>query len=199
MSLDNGYHTVPLGKVATVVTQLEMREQVPLRPVPAPKGWRLQRVEFPKVPWYRTLFHDVGSDWLWFSRLQLPEDALRAILNDPDHRIWTLRKGETDAALLELDFRTKGECELSFFGLASALIGQGAGRFLMNAAIEAAWSEPISRFHVQTCTLDSPQALGFYRRTGFTPIRQKIEIADDPRILGLLPKDKGPHVPIFAP
>lgn len=199
MSLTDGFHDVPLGKVATIVTHLEMRARAPARPAPLPKGWHLRRVEQPTVDWYRTLFHDVGSDWLWFSRLHMPAPALQAIITDPNTHIWTLSNDQSDAALLELDFRQTGECELAFFGLAPALIGTGAGRALMNTAIEEAWSRPITRFHVHTCTLDSPQALSFYLRSGFTPIRQQVEIAEDPRLLGLMPKDKGPHIPIFDP
>ena len=127
----------------------------------------------------------------------MPDAELAEIIQHPKRPIWTLSDGQTDAALLELDFRTPQSCELAFFGVAHALIGTGAGRFLMNAAIETAWAEPITRFHLQTCTLDSPQALGFYRRSGFTPTHQRIEIADDPRLLGYIARDKAPHVPIF--
>lgn len=197
MSLSDGFHDVPPGKVATVVTHLEMRARAALRPVPAPKGWRLRRVETPQLAWYRTVFHDVGSDWLWFSRLVMEDSAVAAIISDPEVCIWTLSNGEADAALLELDFRTPGECELGYFGLAPALIGSGAGRFLMNAAIENAWARNITRFHVHTCTLDSPAALPFYMRSGFDATRQQVEIADDPRLTDRIARDKAAHVPMF--
>ena len=45
--LSDGYHDIPPGKVAAVVTHLEMREPAPLRPVPAPEGVSLERVEAP--------------------------------------------------------------------------------------------------------------------------------------------------------
>jgi GNAT superfamily N-acetyltransferase len=77
------------------------------------------------------------------------------------------------------------------------LLGTGAGRFLMNMAIRLAWEKPISRFHVHTCTLDHPEALEFYKRSGFTPYRQQIEIEDDPRLAGQLPMDAGKRVPII--
>lgn len=198
VSLEDGFHDVAPGKLATVVTHLEMHAPVKGRPLAAPDGWRLQHVPDPDLSWYRTLFHDVGSDWLWFSRLRMPDDDLAKILSHPDVSIWTLRRDGADAALLELDFRQAEACELAFFGLAPALIGQGAGRFLMNAAIDAAWSRPIKRFHLHTCTLDSPQALGFYKRSGFVPYRQQIEIADDPRVIGQLPDHAAPHIPIFT-
>ena len=104
-----------------------------------------------------------------------------------------------DVGLLELDFRTEGEVELAFLGLVPGFIGQGAGRFLMNEAIARAFARPIRRFFVHTCTLDAPGALAFYLRSGFTPYKRAIEVADDPRLLGFLPRESAPHVPVLAP
>lgn len=198
MMLDNGFYDVPKGRVATVVTHLEMREKAPLRPVAPPSGLTLRRVEAPGAAWYRALFRRVGAeDWLWFSRLQMGSEDLEAIIRDPKVQVFTLSKGDTDLALLELDFRKAGACELAFFGVAKELMGTGTGRFLMNEAIRRAWAEEISLFHVHTCTLDSPQALSFYMRSGFVPVRQQIEIAPDPRLEGLIPETAAPQIPIF--
>ena len=54
------------------------------------------------------------------------------------------------------------------------------------------------RFWVHTCTGDSPQAIGFYTSCGFTPYKRAIEVADDPRLSGLLGRDKAPHVPVLG-
>ncbi|MGS4985663.1 hypothetical protein SAMN05444149_107111 [Pseudosulfitobacter pseudonitzschiae] len=197
--LADGMHDVPPGKVATVVTHLEMRARADLSGRAAPHGWTLRRVATPDLDWYRQIFQAVGEDWLWFSRRFMSDKDLAAIVHHDDVAIWTLSKDGTDAALLELDFRTAGECELAFFGVTSDLIGAGAGRFLMDVAIDQAWARAISRLHVHTCTLDSPQALGFYRRAGFVPIRQQIEIAEDPRVSKGYDTALAPHVPIFAP
>lgn len=197
MMLGDGYHDVPPGKVATVATVLEMTQRAETRPVGAPAGWTLTRVTQPDRDLYRALFRKVGENWLWFARTVLKDADLDAILQDPNVHIYTLRQGGVDGALLELDFRNAGECELAYFGLAPDLIGSGAGRFLMNAAIEKAWEADITRFHLHTCTLDSPQAMAFYRRSGFTPVAQKIEIADDPRIACGYDRALGPHVPII--
>ena len=192
-----GFHDVPPGMLATVVTYLEMTAPPPPRPAPDLPG--LTFAAFPREPGpYRDLFRRVGAqDWLWFSRLAMPEDRLAAILADPDVSLHALYRDGSAEALLELDFRTRDECELAFFGVSPALMGTGAGRFLMNHAIELAWARPIRRLHVHTCTLDHPGALDFYRRSGFTPIRQQVEIAPDPRLTGLLPDTAGPHVPIL--
>mgnify|MGYP003154783701 CR=1 FL=1 len=103
-----------------------------------------------------------------------------------------------DEALLELKFGDDQECELAYFGLTPKLIGTGAGRYLMNHAIRTAWARPISRFRLHTCTMDSPQAMSFYIRSGFTPYKRQIEIDDDPRLIGLLGSEAGPHVPIIS-
>ena len=138
----------------------------------------------------------MGAPWLWTARLRLDDAALGAIIDDPRVHHATLTRDGIDEALLELDFREEGACELSYFGLGPALIGTGAGRALMEEAIRRAWAEPISRFHVHTCTLDSPQAVAFYLRSGFRATHREVEIFDDPRHAGLLPTDAAPQVPL---
>lgn len=196
--LADGYHDVPPGKVANVATELEMRSPAPLRGHPAPAGLSLRRVMAPDLDWYRALFTHVGGDWLWFSRLRLDDDALASILQDPACHIHAVERDGIPLGLMELDFRTEGECELAYFGLGPELVGTGAGAWLMDQAITKAWAEPISRFHVHTCTLDHPAALEFYMRSGFTPIKRMIEIADDPRLTGELSPDLAERVPIIT-
>ncbi|SPH22807.1 hypothetical protein ASD8599_03554 [Ascidiaceihabitans donghaensis] len=197
--LTDGYHDVPAGRLAMVVTHLEMHAKPATTQVCLPDGITLRAVPSPTLDWYRDIYRRVGADWLWFSRLELSDADLAAIIHDPKVRIFTLSVNGQDEALLELDFRHDGACELAFFGLTDTLIGQGVGRGLMAHAIQMAWAEPITLFHVHTCTLDSPQALSFYRRSGFTPMRQQIEIAPDNRIKGTagFTRNHAPHVPIF--
>ena len=87
------------------------------------------------------------------------------------------RNGER-LGLLELDFREPGECELAFFGLDQSLIGSGAGRIMMNAAIDKAWEKPITRFWVHTCTLDHPAALPLYQKMGFSVIDRRSGVVE---------------------
>jgi GNAT superfamily N-acetyltransferase len=98
---------------------------------------------------------------------------------------------------LHLDFSTPGQCELSLFGVTAKLIGSGAGRFLMNRALERAWSQAIARVWVHTCTFDHPRALAFYQRSGFRPFRRQIEISDDPRLDGTTPRGAARHIPMI--
>ena len=195
MILPDGYSDVPAGKIAAVVTHLEMTEPPALRPDPAGR-WTLRRVPSPDLDWFRDLYRRVGEEWLWFSRLQMADAELAAIVRSPMVEVHALVQEGRDEGLLELDFREAGQCELAFFGVTAGLIGDGAGRWLMNRALELAWSRPVSRVWVHTCTLDHPSALAFYQRSGFRPFRRQIEIADDPRLDGTAPRDAAKHVPI---
>jgi len=199
LSLPDGYTDIPRGKIAAVVTSLEMLAPPRARPDPPHSPWRLRRVADPEPRWFRGLFRQVGQDWLWFSRLVLPDDALCAIIRDDRVELYALEFESRDEGLLELDFRQEGECELSFFGVTPRLIGTRAGRWLMNRAIELAWSRPIRRLWVHTCTLDHPRALAFYLGSGFSAYRRQIEVADDPRTAGILPPTAAPDVPILVP
>ncbi len=185
-------------RAAKVLTSLEMRAPVPLRPEPAGGGMSLQRVR-PDAAGFRERFRRVGDPWLWQSRLRLDEPALAAIIASDDVEIYDLTIGPDAIGLLELDFRKPDACELAFFGVVEEAIGIGAGRFLMNRAIERAWTRAprISRFWVHTCTNDHPDALNFYIRSGFVPYARGVECYPDPRLDGTLPPNAAPQIPIL--
>lgn len=197
MPLSDGYTDLPPGKIANVVTCLEMRSQAAPRPERADAAFALERVLQPGAEWYRTLFRRVGSEYLWFSRLTLNDEQLLEIVRDDRVHVYRLLTGTTEAGLLELDFRRPGECELVFFGVTDAFVGSGAARMMMNFALREAWSQPIERFWVHTCTLDHPRAIDFYIRSGFVPYKRQIEVCDDPRVTGVLPVSCAPGVPVI--
>jgi ribosomal protein S18 acetylase RimI-like enzyme len=193
----DGYTELPPGKIAAVVTYLEMRRRPSPREGRQPDGLTLQRINH-DVRRYKALFRAVGLPWLWFGRLVMPEEELAGLLGDPEVEAYALHDGRADIGLLELDFRPEGEAELSYFGVVPAAIGTGAGRFLMHEALARAFARPIRRFFVHTCSLDHPGAVGFYMRSGFTPYKRAIEVADDPRLLGVLPPDAALQVPLIG-
>ena len=169
MILPDGYSDVPAGKIAAVVTHLEMTERPALRADPAgPMDAAQGRA--PGLDWFRELYRRVGEEWLWFSRVTMSDAELAAIIHSPLVEVYALVQDGSDEGLLELDFRQPGQCELVFFGVTAKLIGSGAGRFLMNRALELAWSRPVTRVWVHTCTYDHPAAMSFYQRAGFRAV-----------------------------
>jgi len=194
--LPDGLHDVPPDRIAAVVTSLEMKSRPAARPeLSGP--WRLQRMTRPEPDTYRSLYGKIGDEWIWFSRLMMSDDELTAIIHDPKVEVYGLAVSGVLEGLLELDFRTDGEAELAFFGVTPSLVGGGAARWLMNRALELVWQRPIARLWVHTCTLDHPNALAFYMRSGFVPFRRQIEIAPDPRLQGMSLASRG-RTPVLA-
>lgn len=196
MILPDGYSDIPAGKIAAIVTHLEMTAR-PARRDDPPGSWTLRRIDAPALDRYRDLHRRVGEEWLWSSRLSMTDAELAATIHDPRIEIHALAADGSDEGLLELDFREPGQCELVYFGVTSSLIGTGAARFLMNRAMERAWRGDVRRVWVHTCTLDHPSAVAFYQRSGFIPFRRQIEVADDPRLDGTVPRTAARHVPII--
>ena len=191
------YEPLPDGELAAVVTYLEMRE-APAGPVPA-STLSLQHLDQPRPERYRELFRLVGAPWLWFSRLIMDDPALVAIVQHPGIELYSVVDGSgADAGMLELDFREPGQCELAFIGLVPELSGKGHGKWLLAEAVRRAWRDGVTRVHVHTCSLDHPAALAAYRRAGFIPYKRALERFPDPRLLGFLPKDSAPHVPLLG-
>jgi len=197
MTLPDGYADVPAGKIAAVVTHLRMMAPPARRGGGGSGDWSVRLVPEPSAAWYREQYRRVGENWLWFSRLNLDAPALEKIVRDPLVEVYSLLYDGRDEGLLELDFRVEGMCELAFFGIVPSLIGRGAGRFLMDHAIERAWRKPIRCFWVHTCTFDHPGAISFYIRSGFEPFKRQIEIADDPRLTSGYPPEAAPHIPLI--
>lgn len=194
MTLAAGRHLVPNGYLAAVVTSLEMTAPFFDAPPAFPEGVQVGR-EIMTTEAYQNLFRAIGTPWLWQSRLLLDHAALNAILQNKQVETWVLRDAEGPIGLVELDFRTTNSCELAFFGLIPKATGNGLGRSMMALAQTQAFAHPISRLHLHTCTLDSPQALGFYGKSGFRAYRREIEIFPDPRLHGTLPKTAATHIP----
>jgi GNAT superfamily N-acetyltransferase len=191
------YEGVADTNLAAVVTFLEMHDK-PAVVVPS-SPLTLRRIGKPDAAAYRDLFHLVGAPWLWFSRLIMDDAALASIIQDPGVELFAVEDEQGRAAgMLELDFREPNECELSFIGLVPDLAGKGHGRWLLAEAVRRAWRENVKRVHVHTCSLDHPAALPAYRRAGFTAYKRAIERFPDPRLLGILPRDCAPQVPLLG-
>ena len=184
------------GEVAAIVTYLEMLEP-PAEP-PPDSSLQLVRMARREPDAYRALFRKIGAPWLWFSRLAMSDEKLSAIISGPLVELYEVVAVEAVVGMLELDFRIAGECELAFVGLVPSLTGEGHGKWLLGQALRLAWRDGVSRVHVHTCTLDHPAALAAYRNAGFKPYKRAIERFPDPRLIGVLPRDCAPHVPLLG-
>lgn len=194
-----GYLDLPPGRIATLVTYLEMTAPPEPRSTPHRADLALRPWPRPEPEAYRALYRRIGEPWLWFSRLLLDDAALAALLHDPRLEVWVPERSGEPIGILELDFRVEGECELAFFGLVPEVVGTGAGRWLMARALERGWRPGIRRLWVHTCHLDHPAALDFYIRSGFRPYKRAIEVFDDPRLSGVLPRAAAPQLPLIEP
>jgi ribosomal protein S18 acetylase RimI-like enzyme len=191
------YDAVADGQLAAVVTFLEMRE-APRAEIPS-SPLKLERVSVPQPEHYRELFKRIGARWLWFSRLLMDDAHLASIIQHPKVELYSVMDGSgREVGMLELDFREPRECELSFIGVVPELSGMGHGKWLLAEAIHRGWREDVDRLHVHTCSLDHPAALSAYRRAGFTPFKRAIERFPDPRLLGVLPLDCAPQIPVIG-
>ena len=195
--MQNGYTDLPPGKLANVVTYLEMRTPPAVAVSPTASEFAVRRAANPNLDWYRALYRRIGEPWLWFSRLRMSDDELRAILHDAAVDVFALSCGGEDHGLLEFDRRHVPDVEIAFFGVTLEMIGKGAGRALLAHGLLLAWQYNPQRVWLHTCTSDHPSALAFYRRFGFVPYKRAIEIADDPRLTGDLPRSAAPHMPIL--
>ena len=129
----------------------------------------------------------------------MSDEELGKTINNPAIEIFTVQKDDTDIGLLEIELGDGENMELGYFGLAETAVGTGAGRFLMDQTIRRVFDHHgAKRLFVHTCTMDSPQALAFYIRSGFIPYKRAIEVADDPRLSGHVARDKAQHHPIIG-
>jgi GNAT superfamily N-acetyltransferase len=196
----DGYTDLPPGRIANVVTYLEMTA----RPTLAPRtesGRTVRHVEKPDLEAYRKLYSRIGMEWLWFSRAVMPDDKLAAILARPTTEIHFLEQDGEPIGLAELHRGEGGakNVEIAMFGVVPEATGTGAARQLMNAALAVAWEGDTQRVWLHTCSFDHPAALRFYSRSGFAPFKLAIEVSTDPRLEGHLPRTAGPHVALIDP
>lgn len=196
--LADGYHALAPGKVATVVTFLEMTAPPDRQEVAAPDGVGLEPVGTWDLDAFRALYREIGHEWLWSARLLIGEEALRAVLAEPERRAFLPMRDGRPLGLLEMDFAASDAVEVSFFGVIPAAVGGGLGRYLMDRAIRMAFSRPQTRrLWLHTCHFDSPRALPFYQAMGFRPYARAVEVFDDPRLAGVVEPTSGPAIPVI--
>ena len=172
------------------VTSLEMFGKPALRPLAAPlEKLALMRAEQCTVSFYRYIYDAVGLPWLWFERRQIADDALAEIIGRPTLEIFVLYVRGVPAGFFELDTAAARETKLCYFGLVPEFIGRRLGPFLLQAAIDRAFSaRPIERLWLHTSRFDHPKALATYQRAGFSVYDRRPVVFEDPRLTGELPR-----------
>ena len=174
------------------ITYLEMLARPAGRRFPAPlETLALMRAENCTVSIYRYLYDTVGEPWLWFERRMIGDAALAAQIHKPTIEIFVLYVRGVPAGFFELDTAAARETKLCYFGLIPDFIGRRLGPYLLQAAIDRAWSRPIDRFWLHTSTFDHPKALRVYQRAGFVVYARRAVSFDDPRRRGVLPRALG--------
>lgn len=140
----------------------------------------------PDIHQYRKLYRRVGERYLWWERLAMDDQALDAILNASTTALYLLRCGQEQIGFAELHHRVApGISDIAFFGLVEGQTDRGRGGRMMEEILAAAWwhSSRPEVVTVNTCTLDHPQALGFYQHRGFRVVRTEQKTIKDPRMI----------------
>jgi GNAT superfamily N-acetyltransferase len=194
----NGYTDLPPGRIANVVTFLEMLTPPSQTPA-ADTSFAVRPVAGPTLAWYRNLYRRVGERWLWSSHLTMDDEVLAARLADRAVEILVLERNEATIGFAVLDRSSPADIEIVMFGVVPEETGTGAARALMNAVLERAWIPAARRLWLHTCSFDHPAAIPFYLRYGFIPFKFAIEVMPDPRLSGQLPRTAGPHIPMIDP
>ena len=114
---------------------------------------------------YLRLYHAIGDDWLWWSRLTMDEPTLTAHLAEDETEVYVAEAGGEEIGLIELNLRTSPDIELRYLGVIPSRIGTGLGGWLLAYAIAAASRHRRRRMIVNTCTLDHPGTLAFLPAT----------------------------------
>ena len=194
--IPDGYTDLAPGKIASIVTYLEMLKR-PALADPSSSGVQLRQERNPQIDWYRAIFRRAGAQWLWFSRLEMTDEQLAAVLQNSDVEFFRAESAGSEIGIAELDRSQPPDVEITSFALFPEAIGKGMGRPFIAQLLDRAWSHATTRVWLHTCTLDSPTALGFYIKCGFRPYKRAIEVADDPRLRGILPEEAAPQLPII--
>jgi GNAT superfamily N-acetyltransferase len=166
------------------ITYLEMTQRPTHRPhLPTGQPLALLRARNMSTAYYRFLYEEVGKAHHWMMRRRLDDAALDAIINSDTTRIDVLYVEGCPAGYFEIDAsRVPEEAEIAYFGLIGKYTGMGLGRWLLSAAIDAAWEQGPRKISVHTNSLDHPRALPLYQKMGFVPVgrgEEQVEAWED--------------------
>ena len=122
---------------------------------------------------YRKYYYGVGEKHFWLDRMVMPDEELFDKINAGNVDIYLFKVNNEIAGYIEF-VREEKYAEILYFGLMPGLIGKGLGKYFLQWVIAKAWSYKPEWIQLNTCTLDHPNALGTYKKAGFTEIKTEI-------------------------
>ena len=134
-----------------------------------PSGATLLCSNAPSIPpWYfRALYREVGRAHEWTDWLRRSDAELESFVTAPGTILTTLLLDGAPRGFYMLRCE-QASAELLYFGLTPDALGRQLGGPLLRHAVQAAWEEPrLQALHVNTNTLDHPNALPLYKSVGF--------------------------------
>jgi len=155
------------------VTFLEMHKPKELPAILANTSFEL----LPKpidVNEYRKYYYGVGEKYFWLDRMVMPDSELHQKINVPNVEIFVFYVDNEEAGYIEFAKEEKF-VEIVYFGLMPSFIGKELGKYFLQWVIAKAWSYHPQWIQLNTCTLDHPNALGTYKKAGFTEVRKEIQ------------------------
>ncbi|MEJ2045380.1 MAG: GNAT family N-acetyltransferase [Reinekea sp.] len=134
---------------------------------PLPSNLLLSEIRKDQPGFNKALYQMVGEPWQWTDKLSLSKQEWVDYVQRDELRTWVAYCDGAIAGYFELE-KQGSDVEIKYFGLTREFIGQGLGSPLLSAAVQNAWQWPgTDRVWVHTCTLDHPNALNTYQRSGF--------------------------------
>ena len=174
-----------------------MTREIPPEEKPSPvSGITFNQNADISVDAYRNLHRMVGENWLWWERLALDDVALSKLIFHPHTYIYSLCADGELAGFVEIDCSKAKAPAIRYFGLMPDFIGKRLGSFMMESLLYRVWQSPVRQVTLDTCDLDHPAAIKFYRRHQFRETSTAVHSAEDPRVIGILPKTAAPHIPL---
>jgi len=122
---------------------------------------------------YRKYYYGVGENHFWLDRMVMPDEDLFEKLNASNVDIFLFCVNKEIAGYVEF-VKAEKHIEILYFGLIPAFTGKGYGKYFLQWVIAKAWSYKPGWIQLNTCTLDHPNALGTYKKAGFTEVRTEI-------------------------
>jgi GNAT superfamily N-acetyltransferase len=122
---------------------------------------------------YRKYYYRVGEKHFWLDRMVMPDEELFERINADNVDIYIFNVNNEPAGYIEFIKEAK-YIEILYFGIMPEFIGKGLGKYFLQWVVAKAWSYQPEWIQLNTCTLDHPNALGTYKKAGFTEIRKEI-------------------------